>query len=199
VAAQVAQIRSAGIDVPVLTLSNVTRDGMPELQGVLESGKTYCFVGSSGVGKSTLINALLGHERLRTRAVRERDSRGRHTTTNRELVALPQGALLIDTPGMRELQLWESEAALEEAFEDIDALADGCFFRDCQHDTEPRCAVKAAVVSGHLPPERLANFHRLRREAKHLEAKVDERAASEEKRKLKVLHHNIRRFTSKRI
>jgi ribosome biogenesis GTPase len=193
------QVGRVAAGAPVHAISSLKHEGLDTIAPYLVRGQTIALLGSSGVGKSTLINALLGQERQRTRAVRERDSRGRHTTTHRELVVLPQGGLLIDTPGMRELQLWESEAALEEAFEDIDALSAGCFFRDCQHETEPRCAVKAAVEGGQLPPDRLANFHRLRREAKHLEAKVDERAASEEKRKGKVLSRNIRRVTSTRL
>lgn len=191
-------VRIAG-DTPVHAVSSLTREGIDTITRYLERGRTIALLGSSGVGKSTLINALLGEQRQRTRAVREKDSRGRHTTTHRELVVLPQGALLIDTPGMRELQLWESEAALAEAFDDIDAIAAGCFFRDCLHDTEPRCAVKAAVDGGALPAERLANFHRLRREVRHLEAKVDERAASEEKRKWKIVHKNWRRVSSTRL
>lgn len=184
---------------PVHAISSLKREGLDVIAPYLSRGTTIALLGSSGVGKSTLINALLGEERLRTRAVREKDSRGRHTTTHRELVVLPQGGLLIDTPGMRELQLWESEAALEEAFEDVDALAVHCYFRDCQHDTEPRCAVKAAVARGDLPEERLANFQRLRREVRHLEAQVDQRAAAEEKRKWKVISKNVRRITSKRL
>lgn len=195
----VAEVARLAAGTPVHAVSALALDGLDAVVPYLVRGRTIALLGSSGVGKSTLINALLGHERQRTRAVREKDSRGRHTTTHREMVVLPQGAILIDTPGMRELQLWESEAALSEAFDDIDAMAAGCFFRDCRHDTEPRCAVKDAVARGDLPAERLANFHRLLREVRHLEAKVDERAAAEEKRRWKVIHKNIRRITSKKL
>ncbi len=184
---------------PVHAISSRARQGLEVLAGYLTRGTTIALLGSSGVGKSTLINALIGEERQRTLEVREKDSRGRHATTNRELIALPQGALLIDTPGMRELQLWEGDAALDETFEDVDAIAPGCYFRDCQHDTEPRCAVKAAVERGELSPARLDSFQRLRREVAHLERKVDHAAAAEEKRRWKIIHKNFRKIGSKRI
>ena len=117
--------------------------------------------------------ALLGEERLRTREVRESDQRGRHTTTHRELVALPTGGLLIDTPGLREIQLWATEEGLATAFEDLEALAPGCRFRDCAHESEPGCAVRAAVEAGELPEERLASYHKLRAELRSLEVRED--------------------------
>jgi ribosome biogenesis GTPase len=195
----VAEVTELAAGAPVHAISSKARRGLAELDPYLTRGTTIALLGSSGVGKSTLINALLGTERQRTLEVREKDGRGRHSTTNRELIALPHGALLIDTPGMRELQLWEGDGAIDETFEDIDAIAPDCYYRDCQHDTEPRCAVKAAVARGDLSPARLDSFQRLRREVKHLERKVDHAAAAEEKRRWKIIHRNFKRTTSKRL
>jgi ribosome biogenesis GTPase len=164
VAAQVAEIRSAGIAAPVLTLSNVTRDGLEELERRLLPGKTYCFVGSSGVGKSTLINRLLGREVLETRDV-SGTGEGRHTTVRRELVRLAGGALVIDNPGMRELGLLGAESGLESGFADITALAAGCRYRDCRHTGEPGCAVLEALDSGDIDQSHYANFLKLREES----------------------------------
>jgi ribosome biogenesis GTPase len=199
VAGVVAEVCALAGDAPVHAISSLHREGLDVITAYLRPGRTIALLGSSGVGKSTLVNALLGEERLRTREVRGSDSRGRHTTTHRELIALPQGGLLVDTPGMRELQLWDAEASIDGAFDDVEAIAPGCYFRDCRHETEPRCAVKAAAADGRLPPERLESYLKLRREAAHLEAQVDERAAAEEKRKAKVLSKNIKRITSKRL
>jgi ribosome biogenesis GTPase len=151
-------------------------------------------LGSSGVGKSTLINLLLGSDRQRTQSVRIGDSRGRHTTVNRELIVRPAGGLIIDTPGMRELQSWDADRALKETFADIDALAEGCRFRDCQHRAEPRCTVRAAVDEGRLAPSRLANYHRLRGEREALERRRDELARLEDKRHTKAFHRLMRRM-----
>jgi ribosome biogenesis GTPase len=140
------------------------------------------------VGKSTIINRLAGFDRQRTREVREHDSRGRHATTNRELVVLPGGALLIDTPGMRELQLWDVGEAIDDVFDDIRAAASGCHFRDCRHDTEPRCAVKDAVTAGQIPAERLDHYVRLQRELDHLAVRQDERQSADAKKKDRVVH-----------
>lgn len=151
--------------VPVHITSTSTRKGLKALTTqYAKPGRTLAFIGSSGVGKSSLINALLRDEALPTGAVREKDSKGRHTTTRRELVATPSGALVIDTPGMRELQLWGIEEGVEDAFADIRDLAVRCKYSNCGHDTEPGCAVRAAVVSGELPKLRLESYLKLKAE-----------------------------------
>jgi len=199
VAGRIDEVSAIAAGTPIHAISSHTRDGLDAIQPYLAVGRTVALLGSSGVGKSTLINALLGTARQRTFGVREHDSRGRHTTTNRELIVLPQGGLLIDTPGMRELQLWEAGGAMSEVFDDIEAVALHCHYRDCRHDTEPICAVKDAVARGEIPADRLDSYRRLQREARHLEAKVDYRAAQEEKRKWKVINKNMKKITSKRI
>ena len=135
---------------------------------------TVALVGSSGAGKSTLLNALLGTERMSTGETRARDGRGRHVTTHRQLVLLPGGGILVDTPGMRELQLVDEEG-LDAVFEDVATFAARCRFRDCRHDTEPGCAVHAAVASGELAPDRLAHYRKLEQEAQAYELRHDER------------------------
>lgn len=152
-------------DSPVHLIAAKPRIGLDALPAHLGPGRTIAFLGSSGAGKSTLINALLGEERQATREVREADSKGRHTTTERQMFRLLGGALAIDTPGMRELQLWSSTGDIVGAFEDIEALAEKCRFRDCTHQTEPLCAVRAAAESGELNAERYSHFSKLRGEA----------------------------------
>lgn len=168
-AAQAAQIRNAGIDVPVLTLSNVTRDGMMELQGVLESGRTYCFVGSSGVGKSTLINGLIGCDVLETKVV-SGTGEGRHATVRRELIVLANGAMVIDNPGMRELGVLGAGDGLEASFADIMARAGYCRFRDCTHTSEParhgtfhRLVARGLPLLAHHLALRVRHHHHLGR------------------------------------
>lgn len=161
---QTAQIRAAGITAPIAAISNATRDGVDELLQLLQPQKTYCFVGSSGVGKSTLINRLLGHARLDTQDVSD-TGEGRHTTVRRELIRLSGGALVIDNPGMREFGLLGTGEGIAGSFADIAGLAEGCRFRDCSHTAEQGCAVRAALQEGALDQAHYQNFLKLRDEA----------------------------------
>jgi ribosome biogenesis GTPase len=190
--AGVAEVESIARGVPVHAVSNKTGVGLDTVRSHLTEGVTAALLGSSGVGKSTLVNALLGEERLETREIRD-DGRGRHTTTRRELVLLPNGALVIDTPGLRELQLWVAEDGLEGAFEDVAELAARCRFSDCVHETEPGCAVRAALVDGTLAPERWESYVKLQRELEHLERRLDKRAQAEERKRWRSIHMEVRR------
>jgi ribosome biogenesis GTPase len=163
-------LAAAAAGVAVLRTSAETGEGLDALRTYVGPGRTLALLGPSGVGKSRLVNALLGVERQQTAAVRAYDGKGRHTTTRRELVPLPGGGLVLDTPGMRELQLWDADAGLSEAFADVAELAAGCRFRDCSHTSEPQCAVIAAAAEGGLAPERLASYQRLRAEMDQVEA-----------------------------
>ncbi len=162
--ALIRDVEQLAAGVPVLAVSAVTGEGMSGLDPWAVPGKTLVVLGSSGVGKSTLMNRLAGKELARTQAIREDDARGRHTTTHRELYRLDSGVLVLDTPGIRELQLWESDTGMEDAFPDIQALADTCRFRDCTHDREPGCAVREAVACGSLPATRYDSWRKLGRE-----------------------------------
>jgi ribosome biogenesis GTPase len=168
---------------PVIACSARTGLGLDALRAHLRPGETAVLLGSSGVGKSTLVNALAGSDRMATRDVREDDARGRHTTTHRELILLPSGALLLDTPGMRELALWEVQAGLDAAFADlrgdIDALAEACRFRDCGHQNEPGCAVRAALEDGRLDADRYESWRKLQREMAYETRREDPRARAQ--------------------
>lgn len=158
---------------PVFVVSALEGQGLDPLRRFLEPGRTVAMIGSSGAGKSTLLNSLSGEEVMRTGAVRASDDRGRHTTTHRQLVRLPSGGLLVDNPGVREIQLWADDEALSTAFDDIEGLAEECRFRDCRHLDEPGCRVLQAVEDGSLEAARVDSWHRLEREIQHLETKRD--------------------------
>jgi ribosome biogenesis GTPase len=173
--------------VQVLALSAKSDHGLDALPMQLKPGETAALIGSSGVGKSTILNRLLGDERQRTNAV-SADDRGRHTTTTRQLFVMPGGWLLMDLPGLREVQLWASTENLADSFDDIEALAAGCRFRDCAHAGEPGCAVGAAQVE----PARLANYLKMQRELAHLESKIDPRLAKATRAKSKAIEKSVR-------
>ena len=182
---------AAGTPIPVHVVSNVTGEGLAALDVYTHTPRTSALIGASGVGKSTLINRWIGHARQAVNAVRE-DGKGRHTTTHRELLALPQGGLVIDTPGMRELGLWRSEEGLLGVFTDVVALTESCRFRDCLHAEEPGCALQASVVAGTLAPERAASFLKLQREQVHLDRERDVLARVRARQADKKVHRAMR-------
>ena len=181
--ARACEARASAGDAPVLVVDALRGAGLDALRALLRPGETCALLGSSGVGKSTLVNALAGSDLVRTGAVRDSDGKGRHTTTHRELLVLPGGVLLLDTPGMRELQLWGAAEGVREAFADVDALAAGCRFRDCRHGKEPGCAVRAALETGLLDEARLASFRKLQREAAFHARRQSEHAARDERKR----------------
>lgn len=185
VPARLREVEAVAGGAPVLLTSARTGSGLEYLHPYLQPGVTVAILGSSGVGKSTLINALVGRDVQRTAEVQAHGARGRHTTTTRELIVLPGGGLIIDTPGLREIQLWEAGGSLGSAFPDIEALTPSCRFADCHHETEPGCAVRRAAADGTLAPDRLESYVKLRRESEHLAEKQEELALLEKKRKSK--------------
>ena len=189
VAEAVTAVESVAIGVSVHAISNVTGEGLDALDAYLQPGRTVVLLGSSGVGKSSLLNRLAGRELMRTSAIAA-DGTGRHTTTHRELVQLPSGALVIDTPGLRELQFWEGDVGA--AFEDIELLATECRFRDCAHAREPGCAVLAAVDDGRLELDRLRSWRKFQRELEAVAARTDMRLRIARKRRWKQLTAHAR-------
>jgi len=196
--ADLAEVDAVAAGVPVLRVSALTGDGFGDLETQLRPARTVALVGSSGVGKSTILNRLLGEERFATKPVREDDDRGRHTTSARRLARLPGGAILLDTPGLREVGLAGGADALATVFDDVTELAESCRFRDCRHDTEPGCAVREAVADGRLAAERFEGFRKLEREAAHEVRKTDALARIEELKKWKRVFREMRRNPKER-
>jgi ribosome biogenesis GTPase / thiamine phosphate phosphatase len=181
-----AELEAVAMGTPVVVTSAVTGDGIDEIVRELQPARTGVLLGPSGAGKSTLINRIVGTELMRTRLV-HRSGEGRHMTSHRQLVQLPQGGMIIDTPGLREAQLWEGEEALGDVFEDIEQLALTCRFSDCGHATEPGCAIKAALAAGSLDAARFRSYLKLQRELRAVAAKTDARIRLEERRKWKQI------------
>lgn len=182
-AADIEKLTAVVGSVPVVPVSSVTGFGFKELAVFISIGRTSALVGPSGVGKSTLVNRLCGEEMLKVQKVREWDQKGRHTTSHRQLVLLPTGGLIVDTPGMRELRLWEGAEGISETFDDIEELAVGCRFSDCRHETEPGCSVREAVESGIVDRGRLESYRKLKRELEHFGRKYDKRSQSEQRKR----------------
>jgi ribosome biogenesis GTPase len=183
---KVAQAEAVAKDVPLITVSAKTGQGIERLRELIPRSETVVFIGSSGVGKSTLINDLCGEEVQPTAEVRASDAKGRHTTSWREMILLPNGGLVIDTPGMREFQMWVADEGMREAFADLDALALNCRFRDCTHLVEDGCAVLAALTAGQLPSERYRNYLKLKKELDYLEHAQTKHAWMQRRRKARV-------------
>jgi ribosome biogenesis GTPase len=192
----VAAVAAVAFGAPVLPVSAATGEGLAALAILLPARQTAVVLGSSGVGKSTLVNALAGTELMATGEIREDDARGRHTTTHRELVRLPSGALILDTPGMRELGLWDAGDGVAQTFGDITAevaaIAEDCRFRDCAHEREPGCAVQAALADGRLDPERWRSFRKLQRELAHEARRQDPIAREAERKRWIAIHKSAR-------
>jgi ribosome biogenesis GTPase len=188
-----AALASLGARLSAVLISSKTGEGIPRLEAELSPGKTVVLLGSSGAGKSTLINSLAGGAIRRTAEIREEDAKGRHTTTSRDLIVLPSGGLIIDSPGLREAGL-AGGAGDDGGFSDIADLADSCQFRDCRHEAEPGCAVRSAVHAGSLDNRRLENFLKLRREAEYFELRESTSASFAEKTRWKSIHKMVKKM-----
>jgi ribosome biogenesis GTPase len=193
-----SEAESVAPGTPVHAISSVSGDGLDALDQYVLPGVTVAFLGSSGAGKSTLINRIVGEEIQKTAEVREHDSRGRHTTTRRELIVLRTGGLLIDTPGMRELQMWDASGSLDLAFSDIQSIAAACYFSDCSHQNEPGCAVREALEDGSLDRGRYESYTKMEKEMEYLDSRMDTRLNLKRKSREKKIHRAFRTIKPKR-
>lgn len=188
----IQQAEAVAYRVDIIVVSAVTKQGVEEVKALMTEGVTAALLGSSGAGKSTLVNMLTDNDHMKVSEIREDDAKGRHTTTHRELVVLPTGGCLIDTPGMRELQLWDQEDSLHVTFKDIESIADHCRFRDCTHKNEPLCAIREAIADGQLEQSRLTNYFKLQKELAYLEKKMNLNSQLAEKRKQKKISKQVK-------
>jgi len=195
---KILQINKIAFGINVEVISATTGDGMKSLYKYTGSGKTIALLGSSGTGKSTICNYLLNRSVQKVQNVRASDSKGRHTTTSRHLFKMPNGGVLIDTPGMRELQLWDVSGGMEPSFKDIYRLAQECYYNDCQHDTEPMCKVKEAISKGKLEPNRLQSYNKLKKELDYLESRHNKAKQLELKHKAKKIGGDRTRFNRRK-
>ena len=193
-----SEAESVAPGTPVHAISSVSGDGLDALDQYVLPGVTVAFLGSSGAGKSTLINRIVGEEIQKTAEVREHDSRGRHTTTRRELIVLKTGGLLIDTPGRRELQMWDASGSLDLAFSDVQSIAAACYFSDCSHQNEPGCAVREALEDGSLDRGRYESYTKMEKEMEYLDSRMDTRLNLKRKSREKKIHRAFRTIKPKR-